>query len=147
MHAVLDAKGNVKKTRLVRGYMKSAAKLTYGGVARALGFTEIPPRDPKAEAMVEGLKVAAECSRILRAKRMKRGALDFDLPEAVVKLDDEGKPISVSKRSRRPGHEEGLPAHRGADDLRQRDRRALAPRARAARRLPRAPPARPEEAR
>ncbi|GAH84072.1 unnamed protein product, partial [marine sediment metagenome] len=81
----------------------SQAKLTYGGVARALGFTEIPPRDPKADSMVEGLKVAAECSRMLREKRMKRGALDFDLPEAVVKLDAEGKPITVSKRSGDPG--------------------------------------------
>ena len=103
VHAVLDKSGAVKKTRLVRGYMKSAAKLTYGGVARALGFTEKPPRDPKADAMVEGLKVAAECSRMLRDKRMKRGALDFDLPEAVVKLDAEGKPVSVSKRSGDPG--------------------------------------------
>lgn len=103
VHAVLDAKGDVLSTRLVRGYMKSAAKLTYGGVARALGFTEVPKRDPKADAMVEGLKVAAECSRMLRGKRMKRGALDFDLPEAVVKLDDEGKPISLSKRSGDPG--------------------------------------------
>ncbi len=103
VHAVLDAKGNIESTRLVRGYMKSAAKLTYGGVARALGFTENPPRDPKADAMVEGLKVAAECSRMLRGKRMKRGALDFDLPEAVVKLDESGTPISVSKRSSDPG--------------------------------------------
>jgi len=103
VHAVLDAKGNITTSRLVRGYMKSAAKLTYGGVARALGFTEIPPRDPKADAMVEGLKVAAECSKMLRDKRMKRGALDFDLPEAVVKLDEEGKPKSVSKRSGDPG--------------------------------------------
>lgn len=103
VHAVLDAKGDITKSRLVRGYMKSAAKLTYGGVARALGFSEIPPRDPKADAMVEGLKVAAECSKMLREKRMKRGALDFDLPEAVVKLDEEGNPKSVSKRSGDPG--------------------------------------------
>ncbi|MDB4942436.1 MAG: 3-to-5 exoribonuclease RNase, partial [Labilithrix sp.] len=103
VHAVLDGKGNVKKTRLVRGFMKSQAKLTYGGVARALGFTELPPRDPKADAMVEGLKVAAECSKILRVKRMKRGALDFDLPEAKVTLDDEGKPESIEKRSGDPG--------------------------------------------
>ncbi|HSO37692.1 MAG TPA: VacB/RNase II family 3'-5' exoribonuclease, partial [Labilithrix sp.] len=103
VHATLDKNGNIKKTRLIRGFMKSAAKLTYGGVARALGFTEIPPRDPKADAMVKGLEVAAECSRLLRGKRMKRGALDFDLPEAVVKLDDEGKPSSISKRSGDPG--------------------------------------------
>jgi ribonuclease R len=107
VHATLDGKGNVKTSELLRGYMKSAAKLTYGGVARALGFTELPPRDPKAEAMIEGLKVAAECSKLLRAKRMKRGALDFDLPEAVVKLDAEGKPLSVSKRASDPGMKKG----------------------------------------
>src|SRR5690606_38075212 len=90
VHAELDAKGNVKRSRLVRGFMNSQAKLTYGGVARALGFTSAPPRDPKAEALVDGLRVAHECSRLLRQRRMKRGALDFDLPEAVVKLDAEG---------------------------------------------------------
>jgi ribonuclease R len=37
VHAELDEKGGIKKTRLVRGFMKSRAKLTYGGVARALG--------------------------------------------------------------------------------------------------------------
>ncbi len=103
VHAVLDANGDILTTRLIRGYMKSAAKLTYGGVARTLGFTENPPRDPKADAMIEGLKVANECSRLLRGKRTKRGALAFDLPEAVVKLDEEGKPKSVSKRSSDPG--------------------------------------------
>lgn len=103
VHAVLDAKGNVEDIRLVRGYMKSAAKLTYGGVARALGMTEIPPRDPKADAMVDGLRVAYELSRILRGRRMKRGALDFDLPEAVVKLSKDGAPTSISKRSGDPG--------------------------------------------
>jgi len=103
VHAVLDSKGGIENVRLVRGYMKSAAKLTYGGVARALGMTEQPPRDPKADAMVDGLRVANELSRLLRGRRMKRGALDFDLPEAVVKLDPEGKPLSIGKRSGDPG--------------------------------------------
>lgn len=103
VHAELDAKGAVKKARLVRGYMNSRAKLTYGGVARALGLSATPPRDPKAEAMVDGLRVAHELSRILRARRMKRGALDFDLPEPVVKLDDEGKPTSITRRAQDPG--------------------------------------------
>lgn len=103
VHAELDAKGHVKKSRLVRGYMRSAAKLNYGGVARALGFTDKPPRQQAAEEMVEGLRVAYECSRLLRTQRMKRGALDFDLPEAVVKLDEEGKPKEVTKRAQDPG--------------------------------------------
>ena len=103
VHAELDAKGAIKKTRLVRGFMKSAAKLTYGGVARALGFTEEPPVQPKAEAMLEGLKVAYECSRLLRARRIKRGALDFDLPEPVIKLDAAGLPIGVTRRAKDEG--------------------------------------------
>ena len=37
-----------------RAYMRSAAKLTYGGVARALGFTDKPPKSAEAESMVRG---------------------------------------------------------------------------------------------
>lgn len=103
VHAELDAKGTVRRSRLVRGFMRSQAKLTYGGVARALGFSAEPPRDPKAEQMLDGLRVAHEVSRVLRSRRMKRGALDFDLPEPVVKLDAEGKPIGVTKRAKDAG--------------------------------------------
>ncbi|MBX3199167.1 MAG: ribonuclease R [Labilithrix sp.] len=103
VHAELDARGAVKKSRLVRGFMRSAAKLTYGGVARALGFTAEPARQPKAEEMIDGLRVAHELSRILRSRRLNRGALDFDLPEPVVKLDAEGQPTSVTKRAKDPG--------------------------------------------
>jgi len=103
VHAELDAKGTVKTARLVRGFMKSAAKLTYGGVARALGFSDNPPRDPKADELVEGLRIANELARILRGRRMKRGALDFDLPEAVVKLGDDGKPVAITKRAQDAG--------------------------------------------
>jgi ribonuclease R len=103
VHAELDEKGAIKKTRLVRGFMKSRAKLTYGGVARALGFTTAPPRELLAEELVDGLRVAHECARILRSRRLKRGALDFDLPEPVVKLDEEGKPASVTRRAKDEG--------------------------------------------
>lgn len=101
---VLDAGGTIKSSRLIRGFMKSRAKLTYGGVARALGFTEVPAREPKADAMVDDLRVAYELSRLLRNKRMKRGALDFDLPEAKVVLDPtSGKPLDVQRRDKDPG--------------------------------------------
>jgi ribonuclease R len=101
---LLDARGVVRQSRLVRGFMKSQAKLTYGGVARALGFTDAPDREPKAEELVEGLRVADELSRRLRTRRMKRGALDFDLPEAKVVLDPaKGTPVDVQRRDKDPG--------------------------------------------
>ena len=99
----LDAHGVILESHLHRGFMKSQAKLTYGGVARALKYTDLPPVQPQAEAMVEDLKVAAELSRLLRGLRMKRGALDFELPEAKVVLDDDGHPIDVTKRSQDAG--------------------------------------------
>ena len=99
----LDGAGTIQKSSLHRGFMKSAAKLTYGGVARALGYSEIPPVQPAAEAMIDGLKVAAQLSNLLRAKRMERGALDFELPEAKVILDKEGQPETVTRRAADPG--------------------------------------------
>jgi len=37
---------------------------------------------------------------ILRGRRMRRGAIDFDFPELKVKLDETGKPIEIVKRTR-----------------------------------------------
>jgi ribonuclease R len=100
----LDATGEVRSFRVVEGYMRSAAKLTYPGVARALGFSSEPPRSEEAEAMREDLRVAWDLAKILRGRRMRRGALDFDLPEAKVLLDPEtGAPIGVERRTRDPG--------------------------------------------
>jgi len=104
VEAEIDAGGAVRRSRLVRGVMRSAAKLTYGGVARALGLSSEAQREAAADEMVEGLRVALELSRILRAKRMKRGALDFELPEAKVTLHEESRePIDVTRRAQDPG--------------------------------------------
>ena len=99
----IDAAGTTTKTRLIRGFMKSRAKLTYGGVARALGLSELPPRDPKADELIDGLRVAHELSRILRAKRLKRGAVDFDLPEAKIVLGENGQPTDIERRAQDAG--------------------------------------------
>lgn len=100
----LDASGQVVSSRLVRGVMKSRAKLTYGGVARALGLSSEPAREPAADEMVDGLRVAYELSRHLRGRRMKRGALDFELPEAKVVLDPKTRePVDIMRRAGDPG--------------------------------------------
>jgi ribonuclease R len=100
----LDATGTVTSYRIVEGFMRSAAKLTYPGVARALGFSAEPERQPEAEAMRDDLRVMWDLARVLRARRLRRGALDLDLPEAHVILDPEtGTPLDVEKRTRDPG--------------------------------------------
>ena len=100
----LDPAAQVTKYRIVEGFMRSAAKLTYPGVARALGFTGEPARQPEAEAMRDDLNVLWDLARLLRGRRLRRGALDFDLPEAKVVLDEaSGAPTDVEKRSHDPG--------------------------------------------
>ena len=102
--AELDAAGNVTEFEIVEGVMRSQAMLTYGGVARALGFTEAPPKSAQAEAMKRDLKVLDELTRKLRKARMARGALDLDLPEPKLVLDPEtGAPIDVKRRAEDPG--------------------------------------------
>jgi ribonuclease R len=104
VEAEIDASGEVRKSRLLRGVMRSYAKLTYGGVARALGLSGESKREEAAEELVDGLRLAYELSRILRAKRLKRGALDFELPEAKVILHEESRePVDVTRRTDDPG--------------------------------------------
>jgi len=102
--AELDRNGTVQKFEIVEGVMRSAAMLTYGGVARALGFTEQGTKSSQAEAMKRELRVLDELSRKLRRARMRRGALDLNLPEAKVILDEQtGAPVDVVKRAEDPG--------------------------------------------
>ncbi len=102
--ADLDAQGRVRRFDIVEGVMRAQAFLTYGGVARALGYTELPPRSAQAEKMKRDLKVLDELSRKLRKRRMGRGAIDLDLPEAKLELDAEtGAPLAVKRRTHDPG--------------------------------------------
>ena len=102
--ADLDRDGRVKEFKIVEGVMRSAAMLTYGGVARALGFTDLPAKSPPAEAYKKELRVMEELTRKLRKARMVRGSLDLDLPEAKLTLDPVTKaPIDVTRRTSDPG--------------------------------------------
>ena len=102
--AELDKQGKVRRFEIVEGVMRSAAMLTYGGVARALGFSDTAPKSTQAEQLKRELKVLDELARKLRRARMKRGALDLDLPEARVVIDPEtGAPSAIQRRAQDPG--------------------------------------------
>ncbi len=102
--ADLDRDGRVKEFEIVEGVMRSAAMLTYGGVARTLGFSELPPKSPPAEAFKKELRVMEELTKKLRKARMARGSLDLDLPEAKLTLDPTTKaPVDVTRRTQDPG--------------------------------------------
>jgi ribonuclease R len=100
----LDADAKVQHFEIVEAIIRSQAMLTYGGVARTLGFTQGGTVSPQAETFKKGLRVLDELAKKLRRTRMNRGALDLDLPEARVVLDpDTGVPIDVARRTQDPG--------------------------------------------
>ena len=100
----LDARGRVTSHRFVEGIMRSHARLTYEGAARALGLSKRAKKQPAAEKRQRMLKTLADAARLLRARRVKRGALDFDLPEPKVVLhDDNREPVSIIRSREDPG--------------------------------------------
>jgi ribonuclease R len=100
----LDRRGVVTRYEVVEGLMRAAAMVSYGGAARALGFTDTPPPSPAADRFKRELKALAEVAGKLRRARMKRGSLDFDLPEARIVLDEEtGVPTDIVRRAQDPG--------------------------------------------
>ncbi len=100
----IDATGSVRRTRMIEGKMRSRAFLSYDSVARALGFTTAPARDPRAEALRHELSVMWDLATLRYKKRMRRGALDLDVPEVRIAVDaDTRAPVAIAQRSGDPG--------------------------------------------
>jgi ribonuclease R len=100
----LAPNGMVRSFRYIEGLMRCKAGLTYEGVAQALGLTKEGRNERAAVKLLPMLEVLHECAMILRNRRMKRGSLDFDLPEPSVVLDtDTGEPKNVARSRKDPG--------------------------------------------
>jgi ribonuclease R len=100
----LDRNGEPVEHRFIEGVMRSAACLTYESVAQALGLTVHGPNLPEAQEHLAELTVLLDVAKVLRERRRARGSLEFELPEAKVRLDDEtGHPIDIERSRKDPG--------------------------------------------
>ncbi len=95
--------GAIRRHRYIEGVMRSRARLSYGGVARALHFTEQAEHQHEAEQRRDLLTTLWDVSQLLRERRRRRGGLDFDLPEPEIVLDDAGEPIDIRRSRTDPG--------------------------------------------
>ncbi|HYD39550.1 MAG TPA: ribonuclease R [Anaeromyxobacter sp.] len=96
----LDAHGHTTATEVYEGVMRSAARCTYTEVARVLAGERVPGR----EAFRPMFELMGQLQQKLTAMRRARGALDFDLPEAKIVLDAEGRITNIEKRPRNQAH-------------------------------------------
>lgn len=95
----IDKKGKVYAHEIFESVINSKARLIYDDVSDLLeGKTST---EGKLKEVAEELFVMKELMDILRARRERRGSIDFDFPESYIELDENGKPIDVRKLERR----------------------------------------------
>ncbi|MEZ5814869.1 MAG: ribonuclease R [Alphaproteobacteria bacterium] len=101
VHMWIDAQGHLKKYKFVRGLMRSAARLVYEQVQGAVDGVPDDLTGPLLKPVIGPLYEAYET---LDAARQKRGALDLDLPEKQIIINDKNEMTGVRVRARLDAH-------------------------------------------
>jgi ribonuclease R len=91
--------GEVVNHDIFQSVIKTTERMTYNDVNKILVDKDEELRK-RYEPLVPMFETMEELASILRNKRMKRGAIDFDFKEAKVIVDEEGKPTDVVIRER-----------------------------------------------
>ncbi len=101
VHMWIDDKGKLLRYKFVRGLMRSAARLTYEQVQAAKDGIRDDTTDALMDSVIDPLY---EAYAILDEARRKRSALELDLPERQIIINDEGRMTGVKKRLRLDSH-------------------------------------------
>jgi len=122
----IDARGEVLGYRVAEGVIRSARRMTYTGVQHCLNASPgavgwntqrtITPF-PNAEDLAERERITLEQPELpgafdrmlelalrLNGKRVRRGSIDFDLPEPVVEFDPDGNMKAIVRSERGWAH-------------------------------------------
>ena len=94
----IDREGELLDANYTASVIRVTERLTYQQVEAHLK-KEGPQPAIKADGLTEMLDRMKELAEILRKRRMERGALDLDLPEARIEVDDQGVPLAINKRA------------------------------------------------
>ena len=90
----IDDTGAIKDHRIVESVIRSNHRMTYTSVNKILEDEDQEEIDKYADA-VPMFKQMEELAFILHGRRTYRGSLDFDFPETVVELDEDGNPKEI----------------------------------------------------
>ena len=94
----VDRNGRIKGHRFAATVIRSLARLTY---RQAFAILERKPVDPIEEHLHRAWQLAA----ILRKRRFNQGALELDMPEVRVQLDEEGKAVGLVREENDISHQ------------------------------------------
>lgn len=83
--------------------IQTVARMTYTSVKKIL-IDKDPEERKKYKSLIPYFETMAELCNLLKNRRIKRGSLDFDLPEPEVLLDIQGNPEAIIKAERNLAH-------------------------------------------
>ena len=93
----ISADGEITSYEILPTVIHVYRRLTYNIVNKVLVDKAEPFLSDNGDIMPM-LETLAELRGALKAKRHRRGSIDFDLPEVKVKLDENGHPVALIKR-------------------------------------------------
>ena len=98
----IDPQGDVIRQEFTRGVIRSAERMTYTAVHAVLeGDAALRERYAK---LVQRFTWMQDLAKILNRKRVRRGSIDFDLPEPLLEFDEFGEMTGVTRAPRNFAH-------------------------------------------
>ena len=98
----IDPHGDIVAQSFMRGIIRSVERMTYTNVHRVLeGDAAMRER---YQPLVQRFELMRELALILNRKRIKRGSIDFDMPDTHIELDTSGQMTGVSRAERNIAH-------------------------------------------
>jgi ribonuclease R len=98
----IDHQGEITGYELHPGVIRSAERMTYTNVNLILEGDQ--PLRALYARLVDTFELMRELALILNRKRVRRGSIDFDLPEPVIEFDQEGMMRGVTRSERNIAH-------------------------------------------
>ena len=95
----VDEKGSVIDHQVAETVICVDERMSYTSVKKILDEQD-EAECSRYEALIPMFELMRELSAILRERRHKRGAIDFDFPEAKIMLDEEGIPVEIKAYDR-----------------------------------------------
>jgi len=98
----LDGAAKLLRAEFFQGVIRSAERMTYTNVNKVIeGDAEMMQRYAPLLSEFQRMK---ELALLLNKRRGARGSIDFDLPEAVIEFDDQGRMLSIARSERNIAH-------------------------------------------
>lgn len=98
-----DRYGRRVNKKFYPSLIKSGERMTYTSVRKIL-IDQDPAEREKYDYLLKDFELMEELCGILRAGRLERGSLDFDLPEPEIILDLQGNPEAIIRAERNFAH-------------------------------------------